>query len=422
MLRETVYDKRTDKSYEIIHHSSGLDILVMEMQGFTSKAAMFATKYGSVNTEYRLPDGTISSDPLGIAHFLEHKLFENEDCDVFKLYAKTGANGNAYTSFDKTVYLFDCSENFSQSLEILLNFVTSPYFTEQSVEKEQGIIEQEILMCEDNPFRRAYFNLLQAIYNTHPVKYEIAGTTESIKQIDKDMLYRAYEHFYDLSNMVLCCAGSCKADEVISACDKILKPCRDNAPQQVIPNEPSQVARRVIKEKMAVGLPMFSVGYKVRPDSGENLCRKEFVSAFLLDMIFGQTSRFYTEYSEAGLINSRFESETTSGEGFFVNIVSGESKDPMRVYEAMNDEIRRVKREGLDRTDFEAYKKTAYGSSVREFNNVGACASLMLDSYMRGYSAFAPSQILASITYAETLNLIDELLNPDYSAISIIEP
>lgn len=422
MLRTTIHDERTNQSYELIHHPTGLDILVMEMQGFTSKVAAFATKYGSVNTEYTLPDGTVCHDPLGIAHFLEHKLFENEDCDAFKLYAKTGANGNAYTSFDKTVYLFDCSENFGDSLEILIDFVTNPYFTEQSVVKEQGIIEQEILMCEDNPFRRSYFNLLRALYKTHPVRYEIAGTVDSIKEIDKVRLYRAYESFYDLSNMVLCCAGSCTAEEVIAACDKLLKPCKNNAPRPVAFNEPREVNEQIITERMSVGLPMFSVGYKADASTGEELCRREFASAFLLDMIFGPTSRFYTEYSEAGLINSHFESETTSGEGYLANIISGESLDPMRVYAAMNDELKRVKREGLDKSDFEAYKKAAYGSSVRELNHVGACASLMLESHMRGYSAFTPSQILASLTYEQTFAMLDELLNPDYSAISIIQP
>lgn len=422
MNKQTVFDERTSQSYTVVHHPSGLDVMVMEMPDFTSAVAAFATKYGSVNTEYRLNDGTLCRDPLGIAHFLEHKLFENEDCDAFKLYAETGANANAYTSFDKTVYLFDCSANFRPSLEILLNFVTHPYFTDESVAKEQGIIKQEILMCEDNPFRRVYFNLLQAVYKNNPIRYEIAGTVDSIAEISKDMLYRAYNSFYDLSNMVLCCAGNCKLDDVLEACDKFLKPCSNNAPKLILPNEPNTVYKPLIKENMSVGLPLFSVGYKVCPDTGESLCKKEYISAFLLDMIFGQTSRFYAEYSAKGLINSSFETETTSGNGFLVNALSGESKDPHAVYNAMNDELVRVKKEGLDESEFLAYKKTAYGAIVRELNSVGACNSMMLESHMRGYSAFAPSKILASLTFEETLSMLDMLLDPKTSALSVIEP
>ncbi len=420
MNKQIITDSKTGQSYTKIIHPTGLTVMVMEMPDFTTSFAAFGTKYGSVNTTF-LSDGKTVTDPLGIAHFLEHKLFENEDCDAFAKYAKTGANANAYTSFDRTVYIFDTSDNFSESLEILLDFVQNPYFTEASVAKEQGIIDQEILMCEDSPFRRVYFNLLSAAYENHPVKYEIAGTVDSIKEITADTLYRAHREFYTLSNMVLCCAGNCTVDEVLSACDKLLKPTDTPAPEFISPDEPRKPHQPVITENMPVGVPMFSIGYKCLPAYGKELCRKEYISGFLLDLIFGQTSRFYAENTRSGLINSRFESETTSGDGYLINIFNGESKEPLKVLEAMNDEIRRIKREGLDESQFEALKKTAYGSLIRGLNSVSACAYMMLDAHMRDYSAFAPSDILKSITFEEVCHSIDELLNPDYSCISIIE-
>lgn len=418
--KRLICDPKTGDSYYHIRHASGLDIFVMEMPGFTGSYAAFGTHYGSVHTDFISPSGEKARDPMGIAHFLEHKLFENEECDAYELYAETGANANAYTSFDKTVYLFECTDNFNDSLKILLESVTSPYFTDRSVEKEQGIIAQEILMCEDNPFRRVYFNLLKAAYHTHPVREEIAGTVGSISHIDKDTLYRAHEAFYDLSNMILCCSGNCNIDSIIAVADEVLKPAKNTAPKLVNCDEPRGVYQKRITEKMAVGLPMFAIGYKADPDEGVELCRKEYISAFLLDMIFGQTSRFYKENTENGLINSRFETETNSGDGFLINIISGESKDPDRVLELMNLEIGRIKREGLDQGEFDALKKTAYGSAIRGFNNVAACSSVMLESHMRGYDAYEPSRIIASITLDEVLSSIDDLLDTERTCISVI--
>ncbi len=420
MNKQIITDSITGMSYTKVCHSSGLTIMVMEMPEFTTSYAAFGTRYGSVNTTF-LSDGKTVTDPLGIAHFLEHKLFENEDCDAFEKYAKTGANANAYTSFDRTVYIFDCSSNFNESLEILLDFVQSPYFTEKSVAKEQGIIDQEILMCEDSPFRKVYFNLLKAAYENHPVKYEIAGTVESIKEITSDTLYRAYREFYTLSNMTLCCAGNCKLDEILEICDRLLKPTGVAAPEFISPAEPIHPAQKEITQHMPVGLPMFSIGYKCKPTTGEDLIRKEYYSGFLMDLIFGQTSRFYNEYTRKGLINSHFEFETTSGEGYFINIINGESKEPKKVLELMNEEIARVKREGLDESQFEALKKMIYGNQIRGMNSVSSCASMLLEGFMRGLDAFAPSEILKSITFREVCDSIDELLNPEYCTISIIE-
>lgn len=419
--KHIITDPKTGDSYYHIRHASGLDIFVMEMPGFTGSYAAFGTHYGSVHTDFISAGGERISDPKGIAHFLEHKLFENEECDVYELYAETGANANAYTSFDKTVYLFECTDNFNESLRILLESVTSPYFTDRSVEKEQGIIAQEILMCEDNPFRKVYFDLLKAAYHNHPVSEEIAGTVESISHIDKDTLYRAHGEFYDLSNMILCCSGNCKADDIIAVADGVLKKCKGVPPKHLAPNEPRDVKQKRFTSRMEVGIPMFAIGYKADPDEGVDLCRKEYVSAFLLDLIFGQTSRFYKENTENGLINSRFETETNSGDGFLINILSGESKDPDRVFELMNREILKIKQEGLDEGEFNALKKTAYGSAIRGFNNVSACSSMMMEAHMRGYDVYEPSRIIASITLEEVLASIDDLLDTERSCIAIIE-
>ena len=418
-----VRNERTEEGYYKIKHPSGLTIYVMELEGFSGTCAMFGTKYGSINTIFKTDaDADFVTVPDGIAHFLEHKLFENEDCQALDMFAKTGASADAYTTFERTIYYFSCTENYKESLEILLDFVQKPYFTQETVDKEQGIIGQEIKMCEDNPYRRVYFNLLRAVYENHPVRTEIAGTVESIAKIDAELLYRCYNTFYNLNNMVLSVAGNCKVDEVLEIADRLLKPCEDKGLKTVSPSESRDVAQKEIVEQMSVGVPIFSIGYKCEPCFGEEMLRNEYASAFLMSMIFGQTSRFYKDNSESGLINQSFETETEDGQGYFMNAASGESQDPRKVMELMNAEIERVKREGLSKEEFDELKKCRYGTLIRVFNDVSASASQMLVSHMADCGVFDPVEILAELTFEDMMSRLDDLLDPKRCAISIIEP
>ena len=421
--KQLIKNTRTGEEYYKVIHPSGLTIYVMELKGFSGTSALFGAKYGSINTTFKTRDDKdFTTVPEGIAHFLEHKLFENEDCPVYEDFAKTGAAANAYTSFDRTVYYFDCTDNFAESLEILLDFVQKPHFTKESVDKEQGIIGQEIKMCEDNPYRRVYFNLLGAVYQNHPVRTEIAGTVDSIANIDAELLYRCYNAFYSLSNMVLSVAGNCTVDEVLAVCDRALKPSDDKGLITLSPYEPAQVYKCEITQKMAVGTPVFAIGYKAPPSSGIELIKNEYASMFLMSMIFGRTSRFFTENSQSGLIDQSFETETDDGDGYFMNAASGESKDPREVLRRMNLEIERVKREGLSEEEFNELKKSRYGGYIRLYNNVSASASNMLSAHISGVNVFDPVEVLAEMTLSDVMERLPILLNPDNCAISIIEP
>ena len=221
MLGDTLY---------VDTHKTGLKIVVWPMPEASSAYAVFATKYGSIHNTLPTADGGTEIVPEGIAHYLEHKLFESESGDAFTRYAATGANANAYTTFDRTAYLFHASENILPSLEILLNFVQEPYFTPETVQKEQGIIGQEIRMGEDMPGRRVLFNMLKGLFHNHPVRVDIAGTVESIAKITPELLYRCYYRYYNLHNMVLVVAGRITPEEVMDACDRLLKPAEEWVP------------------------------------------------------------------------------------------------------------------------------------------------------------------------------------------------
>ena len=358
MEKKIIKNEKTGDSYIHIKHDSGLDILICEMEGFSTTEAIFGTKYGSINTRFKTnKDKDYTVVPEGIAHFLEHKLFENEDCDVFELYAKTGASANAFTSFEKTCYLFSCSDKYKESLEILLSFVQSPYFTKENVDKEQGIIGQEIRMYQDNPSWRVFFNLLKILYHNHPVKIDIAGTIESIAEIDADLLYKCYNTFYNLNNMVLAVAGNVKADEVLEIADKLLKPCENQQLETAFENEPEEIVKKEIVQNLSVGIPLFNIGFKASPKKGYENIKAELEANMVMNILADSSSPLYKRMTEDGIINSSFSTEVFNGDGFFSMIFSGESQKPYDVMNEIIKEIESAKVNGLDARHFEVLKR-----------------------------------------------------------------
>ena len=422
MNKEIIRSDRLDEQYTVIHHKSGLDVYVWKKEGFQTTEALFGTKYGSVNTRFKTKKtGKFIDVPEGIAHYLEHKLFENEDTDVFDLYAKTGANANAYTSFESTAYTFSTSENWEQALEILLDFVQKPYFTKETVEKEQGIIGQEIKMCADSPDRQCFFNLLKALFVNHPVKIDIAGTVESISHITPELLYDCYYTFYNLNNMALSIAGNVDEEKVIEICDKMLKPCEDIQLETAFPEEPETVAQKKIVQKFPVGVPIFSIGFKAPSSKGRELLKRITEGVVLMRLLIGTTSPLHKELFEEGLINSQFGIEVFCGDGYFASICSGESHDPEEVYRRLCAEIERVKKEGIDEKRFEICQKSRFGDLVRAVSDVESCAAGMLDAHFNGTTVFDEADIMAELTVEDCYKALDVLFNTENSSISIAE-
>ena len=420
---EIIRSSQTGDEYKLYRHPSGLDVLIWRMEGFTTTEALFGTKYGSVNNRFKTVDtGDYISVSDGIAHYLEHKLFENEDCDAFALYAATGASANAFTSFCETAYTFSCSDNYEEALKILLTFVQKPYFTEENVEKERGIIAQEIKMSGDSPDRACFFNLLKALYVNHPVKIDIAGTVESIQKIDSELLYKCYNTFYNLRNMTLCIAGNVDEDKVLEICDECLVPAPNKQLEISFPDEPADIVKSRITEKFTVGTPLFSIGIKCPAFSGREMVKMEVAAGVILQMIVGSMSPLYKEMFDEGLINSSFGIEVFNADvGFFTCICSGESRNPDEVFKRYINEIERLKKSGLDERLFEKIRKSKYGSFIRGFNNVENCAETMFENHLQGTTAFDAADILAGLTLKEIENAFDILFDASKAAISIIE-
>lgn len=420
-IKEVRNELLNEKYYDI-DHPSGLKILVMPKENYSSTYAIFATKYGSIDTMIQMSDGSFKEIPEGTAHFLEHKLFESKDLDAFERFAKTGASANAYTSFERTGYLFSCSANFKKNLEILLDFVQNPYFTQATVEKEQGIIGQEIDMYKDAPDWEVMFNCLRTMYHNLPVRIDIAGTQESIAQITAKTLYGCYDNFYNLHNMVLAVAGNANVDEIVEVADKVLKPVEGKMAQRKVIDEPEEVIDSYIEEKLSVATPQFMFGFKESWDTPERTTKEEISMEILLDMISGQSSELYKRLFDGKLINNSFGFEYFTGFGYSCVLFAGESNDPKKVAEEIVGEIGRFRETGFDETAFERTKKKLYGRMIMGMNDIEGLANNMAVSYFAGEDVFTDFEIFKTVTLDDVNDIFKKTLDENRSVLSVINP
>lgn len=417
---QEIKSQRIGDSYYKIDHPTGLTIYVYPKEGYNSAYAIFGTKYGSINTKFSVDDENRITVPDGIAHYLEHKLFESEEGDAFARYAKTGANANAYTSFEKTCYLFSCTDKFDESLEILLDFVQDPYFTAQTVAKEQGIIGQEIKMYDDSPEWRVMFNMLEGMYKNHPVKIDIAGTVETIAEITAEKLYEVYNVFYNLNNMVLCVSGNVTVGQVLRTADKMLKPCEKHSINNYFDEEPYEICEPYVEQSFPVSMPLFNLGFKERADKILDV-KKLACTDILLAMIASQTSPLYRELLDNNLINGSFSYELFEGPGYCSVIFGGESRAPKQAAETIKQYISKLKSEGLGKSDFEISKKSVYGDAVSALNSVSSISNAVVDYHFNGNELFSYIDAIADIDFDDVSTRFSEMLDVNNCTLSVVK-
>lgn len=419
---QTKYNKTMDETCLETVHSSGLTIRIVKKPGKSRKTAMLAAKFGSINREFEY-NGKFITVPNGTAHFLEHKLFEGKNGNAFDYYAKTGAKANAYTSNDKTAYYFICTDKFDENLEILLSFISNPYLTDENVEKEKGIIGQEIKMYEDEPSWQGYFGLIGCLYGKHPVKYDIAGTVEDIAPITVDTLMSCYNTFYHPSNMVLSVVGDVDENKVTELCDKYFAAGQDIKINQKIDMEPQGVVKEYTEKIMPVARPIFHIGIKDNDTnlSGTELAKKETEIEMLTEILFGSSTAFYKELYDKGVINSEFETEYEMSDTFAFCLLAGESDKPMYVLERVKQEISKFLEEGVTEERFKQVRNTLYGEIISSCDNVSQIASMLMTSKLSDREPFDRAEILAKITPDDILNRAKKLFSPLDIAISVIK-
>lgn len=402
-------------------HPTGLTIYVLPKAGYTSAYAVLTTRYGSVDTAFLSEDGRKITVPAGIAHYLEHKLFENEDCDAFERYAETGASANAYTGFQQTAYLFSCTDRVTDSLEILLDFVQNPYFTAENVEKERGIIGQEIRMCEDDPERLCMFQMLQMLYERHPVRVDIAGTVESIAQITPELLYDCYRTFYNLHNMVLVVSGCITTEQVEKAADRTLRPAPPFTLRRQPEKEPPTVSVHRREAHMPVSMPLFHLGFKEAVPAGYLHTTEELAAAEVLpELLIGRSTPLYTRLMREGLINETFGGGYFEGPGYAMLLFSGESRDPNAVEAALIEEIERCLREGFDPERFTEEKYALYGRLIGGLNDVANCGDWLTDDHFYGRKPFALIDSVAALEVQSVYDFLRDRVRIDRRALSVV--
>lgn len=412
-IRE-IKNELLDCSYFEIIHDTGLKIFVYPKIGYSSTYAIFGTDYGSIDAD-GIPNGT--------AHFLEHKLFESDEVDAFQLFAQTGANANAYTTFDRTCYLFSCGDNFRDNLKILLDFVTHPYFTEETVRKEQGIIGQEIRMYQDEPSWQVLFNLLRAAYQKHPVRIDIAGTVESIADITADMLYSCIDKFYSLGNMALACVGNTSVEEVLAVVDSVLG--SDKAPGSRVTrhfDEPDEVGQAYIEEHMAVAMPQFALGFKEPTCDERPSLREKILSNLILDCVFGESTEFYNKLLNEGYISPNFGGEYFTGPGFCMTMFTGDSREPQYVAEEIKLRIKDVVASGINEEDFERARRSHYGHAIMDYNDIDGLANELILSSFEGFKLFDEIDIYKSITLEEANERLKKQFDVNNCTLSVVLP
>lgn len=406
---------------------SGLKVYFMPKPGFTKKYAIFSTNYGSIDNSF-IPLGEEAAIvvPEGIAHFLEHKLFEEEESNIFDKFSKMGAYVNAYTNFNQTSYLFHTTDNFYESLELLVKFVQSPFLTDENVEKEKGIIAQEIKMYEDNPKWRVFFNCLKAMYANHPIKIDIAGTVESINTITKELLYKSYNTFYNPKNMVLFIVGDLSFDEIIQVVKRSEKKFDNtsNLNNRILPSEPDSINQSEIEEKMFVSTPLFYMGFKDNNLGliGEEVIKKDIVTNMVLDMIFTPSSEFYNDLYNEGLVDSSFGAYFTGKKTYGHSLVVGQSNKPELIRDRINELLDRPAEEVLKVEDFERLKKKNLGGFIMGFNSIEFIANNFIDLYFDDFNILDYLDVLEKIEFNDLLIRYREHLKSENMVLSVIRP
>ncbi len=427
-------EKLNEKMYRK-HLKNGLEVILMPKKGAIKSYAVFATHFGSINHKFvPLGEENLLTVPDGVAHFLEHKLFEQEDgVNALDKLSKIGANANAYTTFNHTAYLFECTQNFDEALEILLHFVQNPYLTKENVEKEKGIIGQEIKMYDDDPDWQLFFGFLNCLYNEHAITKDIAGTVESIAEITPEILYKCYNTFYDLSNMVLCVVGDFDEEKVLSIIENNVK---NENEKEKIHRENDKVEEGINKKRaekvMDISMPMFMLGFKddflkqminVGFDyENSELVKRHVAIEIIFEMLIGKSTELYEDLYNSGLIQKELGSDYTFEENYAYSSITGESKNVELVIQKILNKLREMKENGIDENELERIKKMLYGEYVFLFNDVSKIGSIVVSDYFKGVNSFDYVDWYRNIQKEDVEKVLKEHFDETKMAVSIVKP
>lgn len=398
---------------------NGLQVFVSQRPGYQKAFAFFAVNYGGMDTLFRL-DGALHRTPEGVAHFLEHKLFDMPDGNALQTLSAMGASPNAFTSSSMTAYHFECTKHFYSNLRTLLSFVSTPYFTAESVAKEQGIIAQEIQMIADRPGWQVYSQLLKGLYWHNPVRTPVAGSLESITQITPEVLYHCHKAFYRPDNMVLCVVGDVDAERVAATARMTIAPAKGTAAERVMEEpEPADIQQALSERTMPISSPTFLAGFKAQPVDD---LRSRLIGDLAGDLLCGTSSALYHRLYQNGLVDQSFGVSYEEQRGTSFLVLGGDSAEPKQVAEAVLAEAERLRREGIPEEDFRRTLRSCYGSRVQALDSFQHSCYHLTTGYFGGFDYYQFPTLYDAIAPEDVLEFLDQLIRSERMALSIVRP
>ena len=403
---------------------NGLTVMIVPKKGIQKKYIIWGTNYGSNDSKFIVPgEKDVTEVPDGVAHYLEHKLFEQENGkNSLDVLSALGVNANAYTTNNHTAYLYECTDKFYEALDEFMDYVQHPYFTDENVEKEKGIIGQEIMMYDDYPEWKVYMNAMQAMYHENPIKIDTAGTIESIAPIDKEILYKCYNTFYNPSNMALVVCGDFIPEKILEEIkERLIKKDANGEIKRVYPEEPETIVKEKIEEKMEVNTPLFVIGIKDKEVEQEEIVKKHIALEILLNVIFGQSSELYKQLYNEGVIYSSPSLEYEFAKGYAHVLITGQAKDPEKVYEQFKIAVKRLKEKGINEEDFLRIRKMIYGSYIKEYDGPQEIARMFLADYFKGINSFDYLEEIDSVNLDYAKQVLEDVFKEDRMVLSVVK-
>ena len=414
-VKEKVYTDRLE---------NGLTVMIIPKEGIKKKYIIWGTHYGSNDSKFIVPgEKEITEVPKGVAHFLEHKMFEQENGrNSLDVLSSLGVNANAFTTNTHTAYLYECTDKFYEALDEFMDYVQHPFFTDENVEKEKGIIGQEIMMYDDYPDWKVYLNALEAMYHLHPVKLDITGTIETISHIDKEILYKCYNTFYNPSNMCLVVCGDFEPNEILDEIKKRLIDKRASGEiKRIYENEPETIAKKEIEAKMDVSIPLFNIGIKCIPPKQKEKVKTHISIQIILNILIGASSKLYQELYKEGILLGLPSYEYDFTDEYAHILISGASRNPEIMKERLLKEIQEIKQNGINKEDFERTKKMIYGDYIKQYNDVATIARIFLNDFMNGINSFDYLEEITAIDLDEVKQTLEDNFKSDKIVFSVVK-
>ena len=414
-VKEKIYTEKLE---------NGLTVIIIPKKEIQKKYIIWGTNFGSIDNHFIVPNTNEEIQiPDGVAHFLEHKMFEQENgTNSLDVLSSLGVDANAYTTNDHTAYLFEATDNFYEALDEFMDYVQNPYYTDENVEKEKGIISQEIKMYDDYPAWQVYMNAMRCMYSKNPIKIDIAGTVESIQKIDKEVLYNCYNTFYNPSNMVLVVSGDFVPEELLKEIkNRLIQKPNIAEIKRIYEEEPKEIAQKEISVKMDVNNPIFVIGFKDTPQDKKNMVKKHIALEIILYMLIGKSSKLYKKLYEEGLLMTQPDLDYEWSKEYAHVTITGQSKEPRKVLQELVKEIENLKQNGLDENSYKRVKKKIYGDYITEYNSIQDISRMFLADYMRGINSFDYIEEFEQVTLENAKQMLEEVFREENMVFSVVE-